>query len=307
MIRFLLRRFGWLAITMLVVYTVTFTLMHSVPGGPFDSERDLDPEIRKNIEARYNLDQPLPIQYLSQLGNALMLDLGPCYKMPDFTVNEIIAQGFPISASLGILAMVFAMSLGLTGGIVSALRRQTVLDISLMSLATLGIALPNFVIAAVAILILVFQVQLFPAAGWGTISQLVLPAACLGLPYAAYIARLTRSGMLDVLSQDYIRTARAKGLSSTQVVLRHAIKGAMLPVVTYLGPATAGILTGVAGAGADLCHPRHGQPLYRSCQPARLSVGHGNGAGLHADAVYRQHTGRLVVPVPRSARQHGVT
>lgn len=244
MIRFLLRRLGWMAFTLWVVFTVSFALMRAVPGGPFSSERNLDPEIERNFAARYRLDQPLYIQYFDNLGAALRGDLGLCFRLADFSVNEVIAQGLPISASMGILAMIFALALGLTAGIFSALKRQTVLDLTLMSMATLGIALPNFVIAAVTILILVFQISLFPAGGWGTLSQLLLPAFCLGLPYSAYIARLTRSGMLDVLSQDYIRTARAKGLSSTQVVLRHALKGALLPVVTYLGPATAGILTG---------------------------------------------------------------
>jgi oligopeptide transport system permease protein len=233
-----------MALTLWIVYTVSFFLMRSVPGGPLDGERNLSPEIEANIRAHYNFDAPLSEQYFNHLGKILRLDFGPSYKLKDFTVNEIIAQGFPVSASLGIFAMVFALSLGLTAGIVSALWRQSVLDVALMSLATVGIAVPNFVLASLAIVVFVFHFNLLPAAGWGSLEQLILPALCLGAPFAAYIARLTRTGMLEVLSSDYIRTAEAKGLRRHRVVLRHALRGALLPVVSYLGPATAGILTG---------------------------------------------------------------
>jgi len=241
---FLLRRLGWMAITLWVVFTASFFLMKAVPGGPLDRERALDPEIEKNLRARYHLDEPLLQQYVRELGNVLRGDLGVSYRLVDFRVNEIIAQGFPISASLGIVALGFALVLGLSAGIVSAVRRGSVADVGLMAAATVGIALPNFVIAGILIILLVFLWPLFPAAGWGTPAHLVLPAFCLGAPYAAYIARLTRSSMLDVLSQDYIRTAYAKGLPGRTVVLRHALRAAMLPVVSFLGPAIAGILIG---------------------------------------------------------------
>ena len=244
MIAFLARRLAWMALTLWVVFTVSFLLMRSVPGGPLDRERTLDPQIEANLKARYHLDEPLWQQYLRELGNTVRLDLGYSFRMSDFTVNEVIAQGLPISASLGIVALFFAVSLGLTAGIVSAVRRQTLLDVSLMSVATVGIALPNFILAGIAIIVFVFLIPVFPAAGWGTVGHMVLPAVCLGAPYAAYIARLTRTGMLDVLGQDYIRTAYAKGLSAPAVVLRHALRAAMLPVVSFLGPAIAGILTG---------------------------------------------------------------
>lgn len=244
MTTYILKRLGWMAITLWVVFTVSFFLMRAVPGGPLDRERQLDPQIEANLKARYHLDDPLWKQYVRELGNTLRLDLGYSYRMSDFTVGEIIAQGWPISASLGIMAMFFALSLGLTAGIVSAVRRGSVLDFSLMLAATIGIALPNFVIAGIMIILFVFLWPLFPAAGWGTIRQLVLPAFCLGAPYAAYIARLSRTGMLDVLGQDYIRTAQAKGLPMRTVILRHAMKGGILPVVSFLGPAIAGILTG---------------------------------------------------------------
>jgi oligopeptide transport system permease protein len=242
--RFIAKRLLWMALTLWVVFTVSFFLMRAVPGGPFDSERALDPQIEANIRARYRLDDPLWKQYTDHLLRTLRGDLNYSWRRPDFHVNEILAQGFPISASLGITAMSFALSLGLTAGIVSAIRRQTLLDVSLMTLATVGIALPNFVIAGIMMIPFVFVWGWFPAAGWGTLRHLILPGFCLGAPYAAYIARLTRTGMLDVLSQDYIRTAYAKGLSTRTVILRHALKGALLPVISFLGPAIAGILTG---------------------------------------------------------------
>ena len=244
MIVFILKRLGWMVITLWVVFTVSFFLMRAVPGGPFSRERQLDPQIEANLKARYHLDEPVWRQYAEELSNTLHLDLGYSFSLSDFTVNEILAQGFPISASLGVIALLFALSLGLSAGIISAVRRHTVADVALMAAATVGIALPNFVIAGIMIILFVFIWPLFPAAGWGTVWHLILPGFCLGAPYAAYIARLVRTGMLDVLSQDYIRTAYAKGLPTRTVILRHALKGAMLPVVSFLGPAIAGILTG---------------------------------------------------------------
>lgn len=241
---FIVKRLLWMVLTLWIVYTISFFLMRVVPGGPYQVERKLPPEIEENIKVRYQLDQPLYRQYLTHLGNTLRFDLGPSYKLKDFTVNEVIAQGFPVSAALGILALAFALGLGMTAGIISALRRETWLDHGVMALATLGIAVPNFVLASLSIIGLVFVFPLFPAGGWGTMRQLFLPAFCLGAPFAAYIARLMRTGMLEVLSQDYIRTAHAKGLSPRRVVFTHALGGALLPVVSFLGPAVAGILTG---------------------------------------------------------------
>ncbi len=246
MISFLLKRLAWMALTLWAVFTVSFILMQLVPGGPFSNERNLPPEIERNMRVRYNLDAPAHEQYWDQLRPMLWFppDFGASYKMQDYTVNEVIAQGFPVSASLGIFAMVFAVTLGLTAGIISAQLRQSWLDLSFMTMATIGIAVPNFVLASLAVILFVFILPIFPAAGWGTLRQIMLPALCLGAPFAAYIARLTRTGMLEVLGQDYIRTAYAKGLASRRVVLRHALRGAILPVVSYLGPAVAGILTG---------------------------------------------------------------
>jgi len=241
---FLARRLVWTAAVLWIVFTLTFFLMRAVPGGPFSSERALDPDIKKNFEARYDLDKPRPVQYVLELGRYLRGDLGLSMKLRDFTINEIIRQGFPVSAALGLSALLVALLVGISAGIISAVRRGKLIDVGAMTLATIGIAVPEFVVAGLAILVFVFWIPLFPAGGWGTLRQLALPAVCLALPYAAYVARLTRTGMLDVLSQDYIRTARAKGLASSTVIIRHALKGALLPVVSYLGPATAGILAG---------------------------------------------------------------
>ncbi len=244
MTAFIIRRLVAMALTLWVVFTVSFLLMRAVPGGPYSGERNLPPEIEQNIKQRYRLDLPLGEQYAIELGKMLRGDLGLSIRLQDFTVNQVIAQGLPISAALGILALSFAVVLGLSAGIVSALYRGTLADWLLMSLATIGIALPSFVIAGLAIMLFVFIIPIFPAAGWGTLRQLILPAICLGALYAAEIARIARTGMLDALSQDYVRTARAKGLSQLSVALRHALPGAMLPVVSFLGPAVAGILTG---------------------------------------------------------------
>lgn len=265
MLRFLLRRLGLFALTLLAVISVSFFLMRSVRGGPFSSERSLDVVVERNLEARYHLDWPLWKQYLQYvgpvnmdergpvwlggdgtdaLGGVLVGDLGPSFKYKDFTVNDIIAQSLPLSVALGSVALGWAILLGLSTGIASALHRGTRIDLGLRLLATAGIALPNFVIAAILILVFVFALDWFPVAGWGTPAHLILPGLALGAPFAAYISRLTRTGMLEVLSEDYIRTAHAKGLHPRTVLLRHAIGGGILPVITYLGPATAGVLTG---------------------------------------------------------------
>lgn len=277
MLAFLLRRLVWFVVTLWVVVTVSFFLMRAVPGGPFDAERKLEEVIERNIKARYHLDWPLWKQYLQYVGplnlderglfggeaaesavsgtdseplerrffgGLLTGDLGPSFRYRDFTVNDIIAQSLPISVMLGTMALLWALSLGITAGVFSALRRGSRLDLALRLFATAGIALPNFVIAAFLTILFVFTWPLLPVAGWGTLRHMLLPGFALGAPFAAYIARLTRTGMLEVLSQDHIRTAHAKGLSPRLVLLRHALKGGILPVVSYLGPATAGILTG---------------------------------------------------------------
>jgi oligopeptide transport system permease protein len=233
-----------MVLTLWVVFTITFLLEHAAPGGPFDRERKPPPEVKANIERYYHLDESLPKQYWRSLSSALHGDLGYSYRMGDFSVNQIIAAGFPKSATLGILALTFALVLGFAAGVASAVRRGSFLDFSLMAVATVGLALPSFVIAGLAIILFVFIWPLFPAAGFGSLRDVILPSLCLGAPFAAEIARLVRSGMLDVLGQDYVRTAYAKGMPARTVLLRHAIRGALLPLVSYLGPAIADILTG---------------------------------------------------------------
>jgi oligopeptide transport system permease protein len=245
MIAFTLRRLIWLAITLWAVFTVTFVLMRSVPGGPFDRERIVPEEIKQNLERRYDLDKPPLVQYWLEFERIFFHgDLGYCMNTGDYSVNYVIAQGLPISAALGLLALTFAVTFGLLTGVISAAMRGSPLDVILRFAATAGIALPSFVVAGICILLFVFLIPIFPAAGWGSLSQLVLPAFCLGAPYAAEVARISRTSMLDALSHDYIRTARAKGASRTSVVLVHGLRNSLLPVVSFLGPAVAGILTG---------------------------------------------------------------
>jgi oligopeptide transport system permease protein len=265
MTRFLLRRGVWALATILAVATLSFALMHSVRGGPFDSERSASAAVEQSLRERYHLDWPLWRQFAGYIGpfelgehglevfggdgtdafgGILAGDFGPSLQYRDASVNDILAQSLPISAALGILALSWALALGVFAGIASALRRGTKVDVALRLAATTGIALPNFAIAGFLVLVFAFVWPILPVAGYGSWRHLVLPSLALGAPFAAYIARLTRTGMLEALGQDWIRTARAKGLPEHVVVLRHALRGGILPVVSYLGPAAAGVLTG---------------------------------------------------------------
>jgi oligopeptide transport system permease protein len=245
MMRFIVRRAVWLVLTLWIVFTLSFFLMRNTKGSPLDrSDRKLDASVRQLMEERYGLNKPLHIQYWDALTSYLRGDLGYSLVEKDKRVDYFISSGLPISATLGLLALSLAIVIGVTIGVLAALRRGRWLDTTLMGIATLGIALPNFVLASLAVLLFAFVWRWFPPAGWGTLEQLILPVACLAAPYAAYIARLTRTSMLEVLGQDYLRTAMAKGLSPSRIIIRHALRGALLPVVTYLGPASAGILTG---------------------------------------------------------------
>ena len=275
MIEFVVKRLLWTLLIFWVVFTITFFLMRAVPGGPFDGEKALDPDIKKNFEKRYNMNLPIEQQYVLELGRYCRGDFGLSMKIRDFSINDIIAQGFPVSATLGLGALLFALTLGISAGSISAVNRSGGLDVGLMTVATVGIALPEFVVAGLVVILFVFIIPIFPAAGWGSLQQLVLPIICLGLPYAAYIARLTRTGMLDVLSQDYIRTARAKGLLPRTVIIRHALKGALLPVVSYVGPAAAGILTGSMIEEKIFALPGMGVHLVESCAQRDFSLAMG--------------------------------
>ena len=231
--------------TLLMLITVAFFLIRVAPGGPFDSEKPLPPEIRANLDAKYHLDEPLIQQYFRYLGQILVLDFGPSYQYKDWTVNELIARGFPVSLTIGGIAMALAFTLGTLIGITAALRQNSWVDYGTMGFAMLGISIPNFVVAPVLILLFAVYLDWLPAGGWDwSFSRMVLPVITLALPVIAYIARLTRGSMIEVLHSNYIRTARSKGLPSRVVIRRHALKPALLPVISYMGPATAGLITG---------------------------------------------------------------
>lgn len=231
-------------VTIWVVITITFTLMHSIPGGPFDREKQINPEVKKQMEARYNLDKPLWWQYGDYMKHLARFDFGPSFKYKGKTVNGLIKEGFPISAQLGVTAVTLALLIGVPFGIVSALKQGKWQDNLIMFLATLGITIPMFVIASMLLYIFALKVGIFPTMSWGTPLHFVLPSIALAAAPTATISRLTRSSLLDVIRQDYIRTARAKGVPNKVVVYKHALKNALIPVVTYLGPLLSGILTG---------------------------------------------------------------
>jgi oligopeptide transport system permease protein len=231
--------------TLLVLITIAFFLIRMAPGGPFDSEKILPPEIRANLDVKYHLDEPLIKQYFRYLGQIITLDFGPSFQYKDWTVNELIARGFPVSMTIGGLAMLLAFFLGTLIGIVAAMRQNTVVDYSVMGVAMLGISIPNFVVAPLLILLVAVYAGWLPAGGWDwSVQRMVLPVVTLALPAIAYIARLTRGSMIEVLHSNYIRTARAKGLPEYLVIRRHALKPALLPVISFMGPATAAMITG---------------------------------------------------------------
>jgi len=231
--------------TLLVLITIAFFLIRMAPGGPFDSEKILPPEIRANLDVKYHLDEPLIKQYFRYLGQIITLDFGPSFQYKDWTVNELIARGFPVSLTIGGLAMLLAFFLGTLIGIVAAMRQNTAVDYSIMGVAMLGISIPNFVVAPLLILLVAVYAGWLPAGGWDwSVQRMVLPVITLALPAIAYIARLTRGSMIEVLHSNYIRTARAKGLPEYLVILRHALKPALLPVISFMGPATAALITG---------------------------------------------------------------
>jgi oligopeptide transport system permease protein len=243
-LRFIARRLLETIPVLLIIITATFFMIRFVPGGPFTAEKAVTPEILRNLEAHYGLNRPLYRQYLDYLGSLLHGDLGPSFKYPNRTVNEIIADKLPVSLELGFLSLVVALALGLPLGILAAIRRNTWIDYVCSSVAMIGICVPTFVLGPLLVLTFAIHFGWVNASGWYSPIDRVLPCLTLGCVYAAYIARLTRGGMLEVLNQDYIRTARAKGASETRIIFRHALRGGLLPVVSFLGPAIAGILTG---------------------------------------------------------------
>lgn len=233
-----------LIVTLWVVITLTFLLMNLVPGSPFSKEGTMPEATLENLEKFYGLDKSLPEQYTSYLVNLVQLDLGPSYFSKTRTVNDIIADHFPVSATLGLAALAFAIVTGLFLGVIAALKRNSLVDYTATGIAVLGVSIPNLVLGPLLILIFAVKLGWFPIARWGSFDHMVLPAIALGAHSTAVIARLMRSNMLEVLGQDYIKTAKAKGLNSITIVWKHTIRNAIMPVVTILGPLTALLLTG---------------------------------------------------------------
>ena len=243
--RFILLRILQAVPVILAVITATFFLVRFAPGGPFDQEKAVMPEVKQALEAQYRLDQPLLAQYGAYLGDLAKGDFGPSFKYPGRSVNELIAAGFPATAELGLYALLFAVVIGMGAGLMAALRPHTWRDYVPMSAAMIGICMPTLLLGPLLVLVFGIWLEWVPVSGWGDVpGDKILPSITLGAAYAAYVARLTRGGMLEVLSQDYIRTARAKGLPERVVIFKHALRGGILPVVSFLGPAFAGLLAG---------------------------------------------------------------
>ncbi|MDP7604197.1 MAG: oligopeptide ABC transporter permease OppB [Alphaproteobacteria bacterium] len=246
MTRYIVRRLVGALPTLFIIVTLAFFMIRLAPGGPFDRERQVHPDIAANLARVYHLDEPLWQQYRRYLGNIARGDFGPSFKYRDFSVTELIARGFPVSLKLGAAAIGLALLLGIGLGTAAALRQNGKLDVAVMALAMTGIAVPNFVMAALLTLVFGVYLRWLPVAGWGggDLAHMLLPVLALALPQVAYVARLTRGGLIEVLNSNYIRTARAKGLPERLVIGRHAMRGALVPVVSYLGPATAAVITG---------------------------------------------------------------
>lgn len=243
MLRLILSRVAGGLGVLVAVATVSFFLLHAAPGGPFDAERSLAPQVQRNIEARYHLDDPLTTQYVDYLGDLAHGDFGYSLKRP-MSVGEIIRIHFPYSLTIGLMALVFAVGFGVAMGVIAAWRRNTAIDYSLMTFALLGISVPSIVLGPLLVAVFSFQLGWLPSARIEGFTSYILPALCLGLIYTGTIARLSRGAMLEILGQDFIRTARAKGLTEKAVVAKHALRLGVVPVVTYLGPATATLISG---------------------------------------------------------------
>ena len=248
MIKFILRRILETVPVLLCVAAMTFFMCRLAPGGPFDDDKQVTAEVREQLNKQFNLDKPLHVQFYQYLINLPNLQ---SFKYPSRTVGDIISQKFPVSAKLGFLAMCIALGIGIMFGVIAALRPNSYIDYIPSSLAMIGICLPTFVMGPILIYIFSLKLKWLPATGWGGFdgdiffaSDMILPSLTLGLFYAAYISRLTRGGMLDILTQDYIRTAKAKGASAPRVLMKHALRGGLLPVISFMGPAVAGLIAG---------------------------------------------------------------
>ena len=245
MLELILKRLGTAIPVLLAVITLTFLMVHSAPGGPFDAEKAVTPEVLAKLNAKYNLDAPLWKQYSDYLIGVVQGDFGPSFRYPSRSVTELIMTGLPITFELAVYAILFALMLGVSAGILGALKPNTAYDYLPMTTAMLGICIPSIILGPSLILTFGIWLELLPVGGWGDMpGDKILPTITLGTAYAAYCARLTRGGMLEVLNQDFIRTARAKGLSEFRVVIVHALRGGLTPVIAFLGPAMAGLLAG---------------------------------------------------------------
>ena len=245
MIRFLLRRvLIEMPISLLVIFTITFFLIRLAPGGPFSAEKSVSPQVLRELNRHYGLDKPLSVQYVQYLGNVLRGDLGPSFKYPGRKVTDLIAEAFPVSFELGCYALVFALIFGCAAGMIAAANNGTGTDFFVMFISMGGICIPSFVLGPLLVLVFGLLLGWLPVAGWSSPADRILPSVTLGMVYVAYIARMMRGSMLEVLVQDFIKTARAKGLTERRILLRHALRAAVIPVVSFLGPAAAGLITG---------------------------------------------------------------
>jgi oligopeptide transport system permease protein len=244
MLRYVLKRILGIVPVLWIIATATFFLIRIAPGGPFDSEKQIPEEILKNLESVYHFDEPLSQQYLRYMGNLLQGDLGPSFRYANRTVNEIIADTFPVSAVVGLAGLIYAILLGVFSGAIAASKPNSLRDYVPMTLSMLGICLPSFVIGPLLTLVFAMKLHWFNVSGWSEPKDVVLPAITLGTIYAAYFSRLSRGGLLEVVRQDYIRTAHAKGLRGWVIMVRHTLKGGLLPTVSFLGPAVTFMLTG---------------------------------------------------------------
>ena len=246
MLRYIGRRLLIAVPTLFLVVTLAFFMMRAAPGGPFDLDRKLSPEIERNIEAKYGMNKPLLAQYGDYLAGVARGDLGPSLKYKDKSVLDILKENYPVSLRLGLTAILLAAAIGISLGVIAALRQNRLADNGVMALAILGVCVPTFVTAPLLVLVFASRLGWFPIAGWdkGAVANMVLPVVVLALPQIAIISRLTRAGMIEGLASNYVRTARAKGLGEGRIVVRHALRAALLPLVSYLGPACAGLITG---------------------------------------------------------------
>ncbi|CAM3613481.1 dipeptide ABC transporter permease DppB [Aeromicrobium ponti] len=241
---YIIKRLFAMIVTLWFIITLTFFLMHSIPGSPFNEERNTSEAVQRNLEKFYHLDEPLYVQYGMYLKSVVTFDFGPSIKKSSQTVNEMLGRGFPVSFELGIVTLIVAVFSGIALGIIAALRHNGIIDYLAMTIAVLGISVPNFVLATLLIQQLAVNLTILPVATWSSPKHMILPTLALATGPMAIIARLTRSSMLEVLTQDYIKTAKAKGLSPVKIVFKHALRNALLPVVTVLGSLAASILTG---------------------------------------------------------------